>query len=63
MYFLNKLKEINEALYDEYLEKYLRVQKDYNKKQFIVFRFNKQKGVHHYGDPFLFKKTLNNQEY
>jgi len=31
MYFLNKLKEINEALYDEYLEKYLRVQKDYNK--------------------------------
>tara|TARA_Y100000389_G_scaffold174296_1_gene184136 strand:- start:115 stop:294 length:180 start_codon:yes stop_codon:yes gene_type:complete len=31
MYFLNKLKEINEELYSDYLEKYLRVEKNNNK--------------------------------
>lgn len=32
MYFLNRLKEINEGLYSDYLEKYIRIHKDYNKK-------------------------------
>lgn len=32
MYFLNKLREINDGLYSDYLEKYIRVHKDYNKK-------------------------------
>lgn len=31
MYFLNKLKEVNEGLYSDYLEKYLRVEKNNNK--------------------------------
>ena len=31
MYYLNKLKEVNDGLYADYLEKYLRVQKNSNK--------------------------------
>ncbi len=32
MYFLDKLKKLNDGLHDEYLEKYMKVRKMYDKK-------------------------------
>tara|TARA_B100000927_G_scaffold69597_2_gene55121 strand:+ start:247 stop:429 length:183 start_codon:yes stop_codon:yes gene_type:complete len=32
MYFLDKLKKLNDGLYDDYLEKYMKVRKMYDKK-------------------------------